>query len=168
MKLIVPNNHGYLDDKYTKHASDDNKLGKYPIVSFPIEFKDIPDNTKSLAWVLIDVDSIPVCGFAYIHWLGCNLSPNIGKVDENASQLSHDFIQGNNSTAGRFVNETNPIISQHYIGPTPPDKEHVYTLIGYALSDDLKLSSGYWLNEFLKVSKDLIIDKSILNLKVKA
>ncbi|MBP5844195.1 YbhB/YbcL family Raf kinase inhibitor-like protein, partial [Lactiplantibacillus plantarum] len=70
-------------------------------------------------------------------------------IPENASQTGAiPMVQGNNSTAGAYVHETDPKVSQHYVGPYPPDKDHRYSFKLFALDTELDLQPGYWLNEF--------------------
>lgn len=38
-------------------------------------------------------------------------------------------------------------LSKTYIGPCPPDKDHLYTLTVYALDKELDLKEGFFLNE---------------------
>jgi len=51
-----------------------------------------------------------------------------------------------------FSGETDLTITQHYVGPYPPDKDHDYTFKLYALDTELPLEPGYWLNHFYKAS----------------
>ncbi|GAV10704.1 hypothetical protein RQP50_00160 [Paenibacillus sp. chi10] len=37
-----------------------------------------------------------------------------------------------------------------YVGPTPPDRNHVYTLTVYALDTMLDVEDGYQWNDFYK------------------
>ncbi|USS88389.1 YbhB/YbcL family Raf kinase inhibitor-like protein [Fructilactobacillus hinvesii] len=149
MKINVPLQACFLPDQYTKHAATTAKVdNKYPVVSFPIEFKDVPEQAQSLALTLIDPDSIPVCGFAYIHWVAANLDPRLTKLPENASQsgvVSMTF--GNNSLAGGLLHVTDERLNRHYVGPTPPDQPHDYQLTVTALDQKLDLPDGFWLNQ---------------------
>jgi len=68
MKISVALSNNLLPDKYGKHAAaNDIKNGK-PIISFPIKLSDIPADAKTNALIFTDPDSIPVCGFEWIHW----------------------------------------------------------------------------------------------------
>ncbi|CAM2815180.1 YbhB/YbcL family Raf kinase inhibitor-like protein [Fructilactobacillus fructivorans] len=148
MKINTPLQNGFLPDKYTKHAQPDEMLDGHPVISFPIKISDVPSDAKSLVVMLLDDDSIPVCGFTYIHWVAANIDPDVSEIPENASQdRSINMTLGKNSLAGGLVNVTNPKLNQHYVGPTPPDKPHDYQLHVYALDQKLNLSDGFWLNE---------------------
>jgi len=161
MKLEVLREGNYLPDKYSKYAKEEYKYKENPAVSFPIKFINKPEGTKTLALTLIDYDSIPVCGFAWIHWIVCNIPGNIDYLPENISlDNSLNLVQGTNSFASPFIGEEDPNIIKRYTGPTPPDKDHNYTLTVYALDCSLKLADGYFLNKFRDKIKDHILDSA--------
>lgn len=157
MKVSVPLTNGFLPDKYAKYAPNDAKENGQPIVSFPVHFSDVPSNTRSLALIMIDHDSIPVCGFTWIHWVVANIPTNMADLPEDASRnLKDQLVQGKNSLASQFVNGQP---NTGYTGPTPPDKDHDYTLVAYALDEMLPLKQGFWLNEFLHASEGHVLTK---------
>ncbi|MEJ6399710.1 YbhB/YbcL family Raf kinase inhibitor-like protein [Nicoliella lavandulae] len=167
MKINVPLVNGHLGDKYTKHAANDQKLNHVPFISFPIEISDVPKNAQSLSLVMLDWDSIPVCGFAYIHWVAANIDPKTTLIPENASH--EDLIpltHGNNSTAGPLAGPMDPTISQRYLGPTPPNQDHNYQLTLYALDTKLPLNDGFWLNKMQAAMKGHVLAKASVELPV--
>lgn len=129
-----------MPDKYSKYS--DVRLNGNPVVSFPIEFAGVPNGAKSPAPVFVDFDSIPVCGFAWIHWLAANIAPDTAALDEDTSRKAVGMVQGSNSCASPFVGERDRNITHRYIGPTPPDKDHVYKVTAYALDCVLDLQDG--------------------------
>ncbi|WP_054690109.1 YbhB/YbcL family Raf kinase inhibitor-like protein [Fructilactobacillus florum] len=168
MKIQVPLSNGYLPDAYTKHASAKYQLHHHPITSFPITFEDVPKTAVSLALVLLDDDAIPVCGFTYIHWVAANLPATLTELPENASQS--DIVamtHGNNSLAGNLVQETDPRLFQHYLGPMPPDKEHQYQLTVYAVDQKLPLTDGFWLNQLYQQLEGHVLASASIKLPVK-
>lgn len=168
MQITVPLVNGLLADKYGKYAPDSDMLADHPIRSFPIQISDAPANTKSYALVFIDFDSTPVCGFTWIHWLAANIPATLTAIPENASRTAAgQFVQGNNSNAGRLVNGDERI-SRGYVGPQPPDKQHDYTLTVYALDTTLPLKEGYWLNDFLHAAKGHVLAKAKATLPSRA
>lgn len=168
MQISVPLINGYLPDKYGKYAPAQDMLADHPVRSFPIQITDAPTNTKSFALVFVDFDSTPVCGFTWIHWLAANLPTTMTDIPENASRSAKgQFVQGNNSNAGRLVNGDDRIISG-YVGPQPPDKDHDYTLTVYALDSTLPLTDGYWLNDFLHAAKGHVLAKAKATLPSRA
>ena len=166
MKINVKLDHGLLPDQYGKFAPASNKLASQPITSFPIQIEQAPTETKAFALVFVDHDSIPVCGFTWIHWIATNIPGDWQTIPEHASlDLKDRFIQGKNSNASRFVNGQP---QTGYIGPTPPDKTHDYELTVYALDQILPLQNGYWLNEFLHAAKGHILDQQTVVLPSRA
>ncbi|PMD68136.1 YbhB/YbcL family Raf kinase inhibitor-like protein [Companilactobacillus nuruki] len=146
INVSLPNK--LLPDKYGKHASDkDIKNGK-PIISFPIELSNIPENAKTIALTFTDPDSIPVCGFEWIHWTAANIPSSQTSIPENFSQTATDIVQGKNSSASPLID--GPLdVATGYNGPYPPDQTHDYVLKVFALDDNLNLENGFWMNELL-------------------
>lgn len=160
MEITVPLVNGLLPDKYGKFApANDIKNGK-PIVSFPIKLSDIPQSTKSLALTFTDPDSIPVCGFEWIHWTMANISPNQLEIPENFSQTTKSSVQGKNSSASPLIGNTDTTFEIGYNGPNPPDGTHNYLLKVYALENVLDIADGFWMNELLHKMENHIIDSA--------
>ncbi|HAT55100.1 MAG TPA: YbhB/YbcL family Raf kinase inhibitor-like protein [Lactobacillus sp.] len=158
MKIEIPTRNGFISDRYSRHAQPDETYAGRPIISFPLAFSEIPNGAKTLAWTVLDDDAIPVSGFTFIHWIGANLPVDQPKLAEDASRHADGlFVQGNNSNAGGLIHETDPLVTQHYVGPTPPNGDHVYTVTGYALDAQLPLADGYWLNEFYRAITDHVL-----------
>ncbi len=148
MQVSIPTIDGALAALYSKQAVPAQTYKGHPIISFPINISGVPAGTHSLAFSFVDHDAIPVGGFTWIHWLAANIPATTTQIPENASQTGAiPMIQGNNSTAGGYVGETDPKVTQHYVGPYPPDKDHRYSFKLFALDTELPLQSGYWLNE---------------------
>ncbi|TFZ25456.1 YbhB/YbcL family Raf kinase inhibitor-like protein [Lactiplantibacillus plantarum] len=149
MQLSIPTINDALAATYSKQAAVAQTYKGHPIISFPVDISDVPAGTHSLAFTFVDPDAIPVGGFTWIHWIAANLPATTTHIPENASQTGAiPMVQGNNSTAGAYVHETDPKVSQHYVGPYPPDKDHRYSFKLFALDTELDLQPGYWLNEF--------------------
>lgn len=164
IKINLDNN--YLPDKYGKYAKSNQKELNSAIISFPFEIENIPVGTKSLALTFIDFDAVPVSGFAFIHWLACNLLPSQTNIKENLSRNPYpNMVQGTNSRISKFFSSNpNLELARHYIGPNPPDKDHNYTLCVYALDQMLDLKEGYYLNEFRNAIKGKILAKACLDI----
>lgn len=73
MKIKVPLVDGHLADQYGSRAPREDQIAGRPIRSFPVTFTAFPEATQTFALTLVDYDSIPVCGFAWIHWTLANL-----------------------------------------------------------------------------------------------
>lgn len=165
MQIKVPlTDAGFLDDRYSKHAAPADTYQGYPIISPPITISDVPAATGSLALSLLDYDAVPVSGFVWIHWLAANLPPDLRTIPADSSQHpSFNMVQGRNSNAGHVVGASDPVITQHYVGPQPPDQTHQYQLTLYALKKPLALNAGFWYNEFYQqVNQQLITTATLL------
>ncbi|MGI1818953.1 YbhB/YbcL family Raf kinase inhibitor-like protein [Lactobacillus johnsonii] len=168
MKIEIPTMNGFIPDCYSKFANEDQKIEGKPSRSFPIFITDAPDKAKTLAVYFRDFDSVPVCGFTWIHWLAANLP-----VQDVPANISHsknsslDFVQGNNSNISKFLGKNSGPV-EGYTGPMPPDKTHYYTLTVYALDTKLDLKEGYWLNDFLRKMEGHIIDSATISVPSRA
>lgn len=162
MKILINKENGYLPRKYSKHAEDIYKLKDIPVISFPITFKEKPAGTKSFAISMIDYDAVSVCGFPWIHWVVCNIPGNISELPENASVNNIlKITQGKNSFSSHLIAEIDSNITCHYAGPTPPDKDHKYTIDVYALDCEvIDLKDGFYLNELYEKIENHILAKT--------
>lgn len=161
MKINVTLENGLLPDKYGKYASEHQIKNGKPIISFPVDFSDIPSDTKSIAFTLTDPDSIPVCGFEWIHWTMANIPASMLSLPENLSQnADSNLIQGKNSSASPLLSGNDDQFKTGYNGPTPPDKTHDYVLKAYALDSSLDLQPGFWMNELLHQMKGHVLDSA--------
>lgn len=148
-----------IPDEYGKYAEEAGRLDGVPVVSFPFIVEDVPQDCTVLHWELVDPDSIPVCGFQWIHWSMANLSvaelgPEEGAVHVPADlsrrqqRVAPGAVQGRTSAASPFVGKSNPQVTMRYNGPQPPDRSHEYLLRVWAGSRPLDgLREGFWLNE---------------------
>lgn len=143
VKVLLDDN-GYLPMIYTSLANE--RYDDQPITSFPIELRDIPNGTISLAVSLIDYDAVSLTGFPFIHWIATNI-PVMTKIPVDFSR-NFNGPQGQNSWVSRFYGLEDDYFTAHYAGPNPPDRAHRYTLTIYALSQNLKLDSGFFYNDF--------------------
>ncbi len=157
-----------IPDVFAKAADPEHKTAGTPVVSFPFYIEDFDKSRiKYLHWEFLDPDSIPVCGFEWIHWSAANLPVDALMFDFNDSralQIPPDFsrqmaamipeaVQGRTSAASRFVGETDPSVTMRYNGPNPPDKDHEYYLHVWGTSKPLPgLNQGFWLNELQHAS----------------
>ena len=75
IKVVLDKN-GMVPDRYAKHADAAHLHAQKPTTSFPFEVEGIPQGARSLALAFTDYDSIPVCGFTWIHWRATGGSPS--------------------------------------------------------------------------------------------
>ncbi len=148
-------NDGYLADKYSKYCEGIDKIDGIPYVNFPFHVEEIPDEHKYLSWTLIDHDSNPVVNFSWIHWLVANYEIDDTKtvIPERVYENKTNLVRGNNTFSCPLTNIQNEKIYLCYGGPTPPDKDHEYTLVVYAHDEKLDVSNGFFYNDLLKSIK---------------
>ncbi|CAJ1188914.1 PEBP family protein [Companilactobacillus paralimentarius DSM 13238 = JCM 10415] len=166
VNVSLPNN--LLPDKYGKHAApEDIKNGK-PLISFPIQLSNLPADTKTIALTFTDPDSIPVCGFEWIHWTMANIPNSQLEIPENFSRLAQSpIVQGKNSTASPLFDGPKDLATG-YNGPYPPDQTHDYILKVFALDDNLNLENGFWMNELLHQMDGHILDQAQITIPSRA
>ncbi|MCD6237632.1 MAG: YbhB/YbcL family Raf kinase inhibitor-like protein [Thermoplasmata archaeon] len=109
-------NYGSIPAKYTCDGLD---------ISPPLNFSNIPENTKSLALVMYDLDA--TLGTFY-HWLIWNIPPNVT-----------GFLEGEGIAYPQGINDFGVV---GYRGPCPPSGTHHYHFKVYALDVVLDLENG--------------------------
>ncbi|KFI68162.1 YbhB/YbcL family Raf kinase inhibitor-like protein [Bifidobacterium magnum] len=163
--MLVSADFDVIPDEYAKAAPDSNKLDGEPIVSFPFFIDRLDPHTKYLHWQFVDPDSIPVCGFEWIHWTVANLPVDaimFDPSDPHALSIPADFsrmmpamipqaVQGRNSSASPLLGRPqDPALTMRYNGPVPPDKDHDYFLEVWGSTKPLEgLENGFWMNEMI-------------------
>jgi Raf kinase inhibitor-like YbhB/YbcL family protein len=163
MNIVTKFENGYIPDRYSKYTDDSGKYKNQPIISFPFSITEIPEGVKYFAFTLIDHDSVPLCGFSWIHWLVANVPVSMTEIPENYSRNDKLVkIQGTNSFVG---GETDKKIINRYIGPTPPDKDHDYTFTVYAVNDKLNLEEGFTYNQLYKEVKIKMVSQASIDIK---
>ena len=68
MRIQMELDRGYLPDAYGKYAAPEDCYDWSCRRSFPFTVEGVPYGTRALAVFFIDWDSVPVCGFPWIHW----------------------------------------------------------------------------------------------------
>lgn len=74
------------------------------------------------------------------------------------------MIQGQNSFASPLAGSCNPKVIHQYCGPTPPDKDHAYTLTVYALDTELNLQQGFYMNQLYQEMKGHILAETSIEI----
>ncbi len=147
---------GKIADKYGSKGTEFG-AGGMPALSFPLKISEAPAGTASYAIVFDDPDSVPPCGFRWVHWLVAGLKKN--HLEEDASRLDAGLIQGANSWMDRGTDRKG---ASAYGGPAPPDRPHEYVLTVMALDFEPALKSGFTLEDLNRVSKGHILAKATL------
>ena len=79
-------------------------------LSIPVEFKNIPENTKSFALIIDDPDAVPVAGKIWVHWVVIDIPPSNtkleptkkGKLDFGLIATNRDFHVGGSGSVVEF------------------------------------------------------------------
>jgi Raf kinase inhibitor-like YbhB/YbcL family protein len=114
-------NNGIIPSKY----SCDNVN-----ISPPLEFSNIPENTKSIALICDDPDAPSK---VWVHWVIYDLPPNTKNLDEG---IPKNKILSNGARQG--INDFGKI---GYDGPCPPSGIHRYFFKVYALDTKINLEN---------------------------
>jgi Raf kinase inhibitor-like YbhB/YbcL family protein len=93
-------------------------------VNPPLEIKDVPKNSQTLALIMDDPDAT---SGIWVHWLIWNINPNTAGIAENSAALEGAFL-GKTSSG-----------QNNYSGPCPPLGMHHYHFKLYALDAKLDL-----------------------------
>ena len=135
---------GVIDAAYgINGAAVKNKI---PTLSLPLEISGAPEGTACYALYMDDPDSVPLCGYAWVHWMAVNFTKT--SLPEGFSAGS-DILQGKNDTG-----------TVGYAGPTPPDKDHTYRITVYALDMPLDLQSGFSKAQFATAIEGHVLAKA--------
>ena len=105
-----------------------------------LDFKNIPENTKSIALIMDDPDAMDAVGKIWVHWLQYFDYP-----------LKNLIIEGK-TDFGEIG----------YGGPAPPNGRHTYIFKAYALDFSPDLKEGYSKQELEDVMEGHIIAKAQL------
>jgi len=94
----------------------------------PLEIRGVPDAAESLVLVVDDPDAAEPAGKVWDHWVVWNIPPETESIAEGT--LPDGASEGEND-----YGETG------WGGPNPPDREHTYRFLLYALDMELDLAS---------------------------
>ena len=158
MRTNMDLDHGYLPDAYGKYAAQEDKYDWGCRRSFPFVIEDLPPFTESIAIFFIDWDSVPVCGFPWIHWcayVNGQFEDSLEIPDDISRIAPSHLVQGYNS-----AQHSEPERGVGYVGPCPPNCDHKYTLQVYALDEELLLEGPFWANELLDACRGHVIEEA--------
>ncbi len=111
----------------------------------PLEFSEIPKETKSLVLVVDDPDAPSK---TWVHWVLYNIDQSTAKIEENSPVKG---IQGI-TDFGKLG----------YGGPCPPSGTHRYFFKLYALDTILDAPSGLTKQQILEKARDHVIEEAEL------
>ncbi|OGY26731.1 MAG: phosphatidylethanolamine-binding protein [Candidatus Woykebacteria bacterium RBG_16_43_9] len=112
----------------------------------PLQFSDVPANTKSLVLIVDDPDAL---GKTWVHWTVWNIDPQTAQIPEG--EFPNESVQG--------VTDFGEV---GYGGPCPPGGTHRYFFKLYALDNKLDLPYEARKEDIEKEMKGHIITKAEL------
>ena len=124
----------------SKYTCDDKNINP------PLEFSDIPKETKSLVLIVDDPDAPSK---TWVHWIAYNIDPSTTKIEENS--VPREALQG-----------TTDFGKPGYGGPCPPSGTHRYFFKLYALDTILDAPNGLTKQQVLEKVKDYVIEEAEL------
>jgi len=128
-------NNSFIPSRYTCEGLDRNP---------PLEFIDVPADTKSLLLIVDDPDA-PMK--TWIHWTIWNIDPKTTEIGENS--CPKDAIEG--------INSSN---NMGYDSPCPPSGTHRYFFKLFALDKMLDLGPNSYIKDIEKAIEGHIIQKA--------
>jgi len=138
---------GMIPAKYT--ADGDN-------ISPPLEWKDIPEGTKSIALICDDPDAP---GKTWVHWVMWNIPPDENGLAENVRPIA-TLSDGAKQGISDFKRTG-------YGGPAPPSGTHRYYFKIYALDISLNIPDNSTKSDLLKAMEGDILGEGQLMGKYK-
>jgi Raf kinase inhibitor-like YbhB/YbcL family protein len=100
-------------------------------VNPPLSIEDPPGDAETLAVVVDDPDAMEPAGKVWDHWIVWN-------IPADTTEISADF----DPTTVGATEGTNDYGEVGYGGPNPPDREHTYRFVAYALDTSPDLDRG--------------------------
>ncbi|XP_073132024.1 uncharacterized protein [Henckelia pumila] len=143
-RLVSPNinDEGRLPRQYTEEGQGAKKN-----ISPPLQWYNVPDGTKSLALIVLDVDAPDPAGpiVPWTVWVVVNIPPSLKGLPEGFS--------GKKEESGDYAQITegySDLKKPGWNGPKMPNHGHRFEFKIYALDDELHLGN--------KVTKDKVVE----------
>lgn len=156
---------GYLSERYAKRCDVMDREGWACRRSFPFAVTGIPEGTRALGILYMDWDSIPVCGFPWIHW--CAVATPAHADFDGTWEAPDDLSRGCAARIEQGYNsacKSEPGIGVGYVGPCPPDADHGYTLTIFALDEDPQLGEPFWASELVDLAREHALEEVSLTM----
>ncbi|MFB6185210.1 MAG: YbhB/YbcL family Raf kinase inhibitor-like protein [Haloarculaceae archaeon] len=119
-------------------------------VNPPLAIDGVPDTARSLVLIVDDPDAREPAGKIWDHWVVWNVAPDVGEIPENWSPPS-EVGQGRNDYG-----------ESGYGGPNPPDREHTYRFLLYALDTTLSLDANATKDDVYDAAEGHVVAKANL------
>jgi Raf kinase inhibitor-like YbhB/YbcL family protein len=128
---------GEIPSKYTGEGVD---------TSPPMNWINVPDGTRSFAFVCHDPDApvVSESSYGFVHWVLYNIPGSVTLLSEGTKE---------------YTNGVNGRNKEGYMGPMPPSGHgiHHYFFWLFALNNELKLTSGLSYTQLLELIEPHVI-----------
>lgn len=115
----------------------------------PLEIENVPVETASLVLIVDDPDAEQPTGKVWDHWIVWNIPPDTRAIPEGWSP--DEAVEGQNSFG-----------EVGWGGPNPPDREHTYRFLLYALDATLDIPRGAHKDEVYDAASGHMVGKAEL------
>ena len=149
---------GKIADQYGSRGGDN--IDGIPQLSFPLEWKGAPNETKSFVLLFRDFDNFAEEGFSFLHWAAADIPASTVSLPEDAGRTEEWLVQGKNGWILEQPHDK-PICNR-YGGPAPLAGCHEYEIKLYALSESLGMKPGFYYGELRKKMRGKVLDTAIL------
>jgi len=129
----IPAEYGYTEDN----------------VNPPLEIRDVPSTARSLLLVVDDPDAKEPAGRVWDHWLCWSIPPDTESIP--AGTTPPGAVEGQNDYG-----------ESGWGGPNPPDREHTYRFLLYALDTELSLGPAATKDELYDAASGHMVGKAEL------
>jgi len=133
---------GAIPEKYGYTADNVNP---------PLETTSVPASAETLFLVVDDPDAREPAGKIWDHWVVWNIDPDIGTIPEDWDASTHGATEGANDYG-----------ENGWGGPNPPDREHTYRFLLYALDTTLDVDTGATKDDLYDAAEGYVVGKAHL------
>ncbi|AEV96026.1 YbhB/YbcL family Raf kinase inhibitor-like protein [Pediococcus claussenii] len=171
MNVTTTFNNNIIPDQFGMNTDTQNLTNGINQHSFPFNISNLGSETHYLAWTLIDYDTIPLIGFAWIHWQLANYPVTYDEVQIEADlSLKVDYPQGKNSLISIIQRIRKPLwklksthenLESHYQGPRPRSGIHHYRLTVYGLRHPLVIQKGFYQSDLMNQLDTSVVTESV-------
>ena len=120
-------------------------------VNPPLEVSGVPESAETLLLVVDDPDAREPAGKIWDHWIVWDVPTDVGTISEGWSAADAGATESEND-----FDETG------WGGPNPPDREHTYRFLLYALDATLGLDPSATKDEVYDAAEGSVVAKDRL------
>lgn len=118
-------------------------------VNPPLTVEHVPQSAESLVLVVDDPDAREPAGKIWDHWVVWNIDPEISSIPAGWDVEASGATEGQND-----FGETG------WGGPNPPDREHTYRFLLYALDTTLDLGHSATKDDLYDAAEGSVVGKA--------